>query len=90
MVPKRAAARDLAEAEDLLDTAVAIGRDDQHAPRQLVGRRRRKANDDVVVELALRPVFDEVVAAKAAGEVIEKGAEHQLGGKIGDDGDHPH
>jgi hypothetical protein len=74
VVPEGATVRDVREREDLLHAAVAVSCDDEDAAGK--GRRCgvREAEDDVAVELALRPVRDQVVAAEAACHFVEKDA----------------
>jgi hypothetical protein len=72
------------QAQDLLDAAVAVRRDDQDASRELRSGRRRQSKHDVVVKLALRPVRNELIASKPGHEVAEKDAEHPVASKAGD------
>jgi hypothetical protein len=55
------------EAQHLLDATVAIGRHDQHGPRQPIGW--IYAEEEVVMKLASLPVIENLVAAEAGLEV---------------------
>jgi hypothetical protein len=88
VVPEGPAVRHLGEAEDLLDAAVAVGRDEQDGPGEVARRRSGEPEDDVVVELALRPVGGELVAAEARGDVVEQGTEDERAREGVDHGDH--
>ena len=86
MVPQRAAVGDVREGEDLLDAAVAVGRDDEDASWRVL-RARGQAEHEVVVELTLGPVGDELVASEALREILEERAEDEVTGKV-IDGEH--
>src|SRR4051794_32530949 len=66
----------LVEAEDLLNAAVAVRRDDQHRPWRRV--RRVDPEEQVVVELTLLPVIEELVAAEPAPEVVEERTQSEV------------
>jgi hypothetical protein len=76
VVPESVAIGHLREADDFLHAPVAVCRDDENASREACIF--RKADDDVVVELALRPVSDEVVTAVASLEFLEEGAQYEV------------
>ena len=71
MVPEGEAIRQVGEGKDLLHAAVAVRSDDEDATRQDGRGGLGQPEDDVVVELALRPVVDQVVAAEAALHFLE-------------------
>jgi len=54
VMPERPAVGYIREAEDLLHTPVAVGRDHEHAAGQLLEGGLGDADHDVVVELPLR------------------------------------
>lgn len=87
-VPQRSAVRYLREAEDLFDATVAVRRDDQHGARGLSARRLGDPQHHVVVELALGPVGDELVAAEEARQLVEDGTEDQATGEVFDGNGH--
>lgn len=82
MVPKRPAIRDGRKAKNLLDAAVAVRRDDEHAPGQLEDRGFRKSKHDIVVKFALRPVRHEIVGAEATRHLGEQRPEVQSAAKV--------
>lgn len=68
--PERGAVGRRVEREDLLHAAVAVRRDDEDETR-------RETNDDVVMELALRPMIDELERT----DRFEERAEHERTGE---------
>lgn len=63
-MPERPAVGNAPEGEHLLHSAVAIRGDEEDAA---VG----ESDDDVVMELPLRPMIDELVAAVACAQLVE-------------------
>jgi hypothetical protein len=84
VVPEGAAVRHVREREDLLYAAVAVRGDNEDVAWQGGRRRLGQAKDDVVMELALRPVGHEVITPEAALHLVEQGAEDQATRKVGD------
>jgi hypothetical protein len=84
MVPERAPVGDLGEGEHLFDPPVAVRGDDEDRPRKIRGGALGQAQDEVVMELALHPVGDELVAAVPRDQVFEERSEHQLAGQAKD------
>lgn len=69
--------------------AVAVRGDDEHAPWEVGGGAFGETQNHVVMELALGPVRDELVAAVAGGQVFEEHTEDQLAGETADGRGHP-
>jgi len=84
MVPERSAVGDVREGEDLLDAAVAVRRHDEDPAGRSRDGARGQSQDEVVVELALRPVGDELVPSEALGEIGEERAEDEVAGEVVD------
>jgi hypothetical protein len=76
VVPESVAIGHFPKADDFLHSAVAVCSDDENASREICSF--RKSDDDVVVELSLRPVSDEVVAAVTSLELLEERAEYEV------------
>jgi hypothetical protein len=62
-VPQRVSIGSLAEAQNLFDSSVAVGRHDQNWTRQS-GKLRIDTNNGVMVELALLPVVEEFITIR--------------------------
>ena len=69
-VPKAEAVRFLCKAEHFFDASVAVGGHDQHLTRQFW--MTLYAQHDIVMELALLPVFDERVGANLLAQQLEE------------------
>lgn len=76
--PERLARRRRIEREHLFHAAVAVRRDDNHLPRW-------DPEEEIVVELALCPVLEDLEAARARPELLERSTEHERSGEIGDE-----
>jgi hypothetical protein len=81
--PERGAFGHLRKTENLFDAAVAVRRDDEDRTRKIF---RVDLEDDVVMELALRPMADEIERAVTRSELVEDGAEDQCAREGIDDG----
>lgn len=81
VVPERATVGHLREREHLFDAPVAVRGNDENASGQPRSGGLGEPEHDVVMKLALSPVGDEVVAAKAPLHRGEQTAENQAPGE---------
>lgn len=73
--PEGVARGNLREAQDLFDATIAVRRHHEDVARQPLRVGARHADDDVVVELALRPVFEKLEGSDIVAQKLEQLAE---------------